>query len=481
MFRNFPFKAKQIFLNILNNCLNGNTLPEEWKKFNIITLLKPNRNPTSAESYRPIVLSACGLKILEIMIKNRLDWTLERNLTFSFHQAGFRKGRGIYNNIAFLTTFIQDAFLSSESVLAVFLDIKSAYDGVNIYKLYDKLHKLHIPIETNNLIFQIMKNRLIYTRGNNGAMLGPFLATKGLPQGSPLSTILFNVYIADLFKLQLGQTKIIGYADDLVVFCSGTNINNMVSIINQSLRKINNFLQENDLSLETSKSEAIWFTKGKRITIPPPINLNNNNIEYKKEVKYLGIILQKNLKWNSHIQNISIKAKKSINILRVLSRVWWGADPSILMIAFQALVRSHLDFGSIFIKPTNKKLLNDMDVIFYQGLRACLGCMNSTPRAALLGEAAMIPLEQRRKILASKFLSKIVIIENHPLIFLIRKLRLQLLYRPHLVRNEQIPYIVFALGDFLPHFNKLYKSTNLPCYENDYDSLINPIKIIKIN
>lgn len=106
-----------------------------------------------------------------------------------------------------------------------------------------------------------------------------------------------------------------------------------------------------------------------------------------------------------------------------------------------------------------------------------LACMNYTPKAALLGEAAMIPLEQRRKILASKFLSKIVIIENHPLIFLIRKLRLQLFYRPHLVRNEQIPYIAFALGYFLSYF-KLYKSTNLPCYENDYDSLINPIKII---
>lgn len=312
MFRNLPFKAKQIFVNILNNCLNGNTLPDDWKKFNIISLLKPNKNPAAAESYRPIVLSSCGVKIIEIMIKNRLDWTLERNNVFSPHQAGFRKGRGIYSNIAFLSTFIQDAFLSSETVIAVFLDIKSAYDGVNIYKLYDKIHKLQIPIEINNLIFNIMKNRLIYTRGSNGEMMGPFLATKGIPQGSPLSTILFNIYIADLFKLHLGNTRVIGYADDLVLFGKGTDVVYVVSLVNRALQKINEFLQENELILEPNKSEAIWFTKGNRSGTPPPIYLNNSIIEYRKEVKYLGIILQKNLKRGPHIQNISNKEKKNL-------------------------------------------------------------------------------------------------------------------------------------------------------------------------
>ena len=480
MFKKLPYRAKQMLLDSYNNMLLGDSIPTAWKKFNIICLPKANKDHTLAENYRPIVLASCRCKTLEIMIKNRLDWFLEHHHAFGKEQLGFRKGKGIYDNVAYLSTFVFNAFILSESVLAVFLDIKSAYDNVNIYKLYNKMNKLNIPVELNNLIHKILRNRLLYTRGDDGNFLGPVLATRGIPQGSPLSTILFNIYLADLFKLKLRDAKIIGYADDLVLIAKGTDINTMVANISLGLNKINQFLTKNDLSLALNKCEAVWFTKGGRKACPPPITINNEIIEYKTAVKYLGIFLHKHLKWNLHVDNIVNKARKNLNILKAVCRVWWGADPATLLMIFQALIISHLDFGSILLKPVNQNSLNKMNVVFYEGLRVCLGCMRTTPRAALLAEASLLDLEQRRKNVTINFLKKIVSIQNHPIITIILESRRFLLNRVGAINENKVTYLIAMSQYFLPYLNNIYKTTNLPCYEINFEILISPIKTIDL-
>ena len=103
----------------------------------------------------------------------------------------------------------------------------------------------------------MLRNRLLYIRGDDGNFIGPQLATTGIPQGSPLSTLLFNVYIADLFKLNLKDIKIIGYADDIVLVTQGKDIDSMTAKLNLALDKVNLFLKDNDLSLAVNKCEAM--------------------------------------------------------------------------------------------------------------------------------------------------------------------------------------------------------------------------------
>lgn len=245
MISNLPNKAKNNLLNMYNKCLTGEPLPESWKKYNIITILKHNKNPSNAENYRPIVLSSVYCKTLEIMIKNRLDYIMENKQHFTFFQAGFRKGMGINNNIALLTSHINLAFCRENSMIAVFLDIKSAYDGVNIYTLYNKLTSLDIPKELTNLIFKILENRQLFSRKTDGSFMGPINTTTGLPQGSPLSTVLFNTYLLDLFKLPMPEeVNLIGYADDLVLYCKGKNTQTITQKINNTMKKINIWLKK---------------------------------------------------------------------------------------------------------------------------------------------------------------------------------------------------------------------------------------------
>lgn len=195
------------------------------------------------------------------------------------------------------------------------------------------------------------------------------------------------------------------------------------------------------------------------------------------------MILHQHLKWDPHIeQNIS-KANKALNILKAICRVWWGADPRTMLTMFNALVMSHLDFGSIFIKPVNQKSKNKIDKVFYEGLRICLGCMKSTSRIALLSEATIWEPEQRRTILSYKFLAKIITFTNHPLIRLLKECRTKIIRGTIFNANISVPYLVTGFSLFLPQSNKIDKTDNFPCYEIDYEILISPLKIIncKIN
>lgn len=143
--------------------MTQNFVPETWKTQIIIPILKPAKDcQTEGNAIAP-----CITKIFESMIKNKLEWILEHNNRFSHYQTGFRKGKGTKDNIALLITFIQLAFSKNQSVIGIFLDIKTAYDHVNINKLYNKLRNLQIPTDIINIIFKLYNNRKLYILEEN--------------------------------------------------------------------------------------------------------------------------------------------------------------------------------------------------------------------------------------------------------------------------------------------------------------------------
>lgn len=104
-----------------------------------------------------------------------------------------------------------------ETVFGVFLDIQSAYDTVNLPKLYNYLLQYNIPTQMANLIFRLMHSRHIYVKDNKGNIHGPELCTVGIAQGSPLSSLLFNIYTRSIFDVIPDNLLLIAYADDLIL------------------------------------------------------------------------------------------------------------------------------------------------------------------------------------------------------------------------------------------------------------------------
>jgi len=111
---------------------------------------------------------------------------------------------------------------------------------------------------------------------------------------------------------------------------------------------LNDWSKNTGFKLSSEKSQFIIFSH-KQIIKKPTIKMDNKIIPYTKNLKILGLTFDEKLSWTTHIKKLKDKAKKRLNIIKVLSGTKWGADSKTLINIYNSLIRSILDYGSPFI------------------------------------------------------------------------------------------------------------------------------------
>lgn len=482
MIKNLPMSGIINLTHILNALLRGeSSIPPSWKNQVLIPIPKPGRDPNSISGWRPIILSSCMGKLAEDIIKNRIMWDLENRNTFCEFFFGFRKGRGTSESLVSLYSIVSEGLSESQKVVAVFLDLKSAYDNVLLSKVYESLCNVDIPTDLSNLVIALLQNRQIKAVDPaSGGLVGPETANRGLPQGSPLSPLLFNILCNPLKDLNWQNCTVIGYADDFVVLGKDTDVVSLVQRINSVLIDLSDFFSNLGLTLSPEKCSAICF---KNPRCNNPINnvlVNGQVLQWKQECKYLGVIFHHNLSWKLHIEYVIGKALKGINVMRFLSRTWWGASPSVLLLIYKSLVRPHLDYGSLILGKYSKSLINKLDKIQLQALRPILGYMRSTPTNIILSETGEKPLEERRLMLALNFVAKILSYEN-PVGDCLRILRLSYIRNPQYWPERSVPPILRAFLMLMPYVDQIFTSYNFPCFLFPLSIITFPLQIFTFN
>lgn len=417
-----PYTCKEYLLAIFNKIyLDGEEI-EEFKNIIVVPILKPLKPSDDVDSYRPISLLSCVRKTLERMIKLRLEWWLEHHGLYPNFQFGFRRGMGTYHAAGKLVTDIQLCFSRNNYLAAIFLDLKSAYDSVDLTILEQGLFKLGIPPKINRNIINMFRGRKLFLRKPNNTLMGPRFASQGLPQGSVLSPILFNIYTNDIYFEN--NVKIVQYADDFIIYTEGRKLNNVVESLDKSFHDIRQWAIEKSFLISYKKTIASIFS---RHNLPErdTIVLDDCQVTYKKVVKYLGFYLDQKLTWKSHIENIISKSEKQLNIIRSCNKISWGADPEISLLMYKSLIRSVIDYGAIFYGAASNNLLYRLDILQNKTLRVCLGLMKSSPIEAMRVEAKEPPLHFRRQLLGEKFVLKLRARDNDNLLKPIYNLCLQ--------------------------------------------------------
>ena len=135
----FP-KPHLTLLHIFNSIWTTGVFPESWRLATIIPIPKPGKDHAEPTNYRPIALTSCLSKTLERMINKRLVWYLESNNLLTKFQSGFRAERSTYDNLVRPETFIRDAFIKLEHVVAVFFEFEKTYDTTWRYGMLKDLH-----------------------------------------------------------------------------------------------------------------------------------------------------------------------------------------------------------------------------------------------------------------------------------------------------------------------------------------------------
>ncbi|XP_073962004.1 uncharacterized protein [Choristoneura fumiferana] len=461
--------TKKYFLDLLNHFLDLGFVPEAWKKQIIIPLHKQGKDPLLPSSHRPIALSSCLLKILEHMIKKRLEWFVESNKILSKSQFGFRRGMGTMDSLSILTTDIRISLSRNEFLVGVFLDVSSAYDSVILSLLRDKLSKLSLPQKLTHFICNFLMERSIEVR-HNGSHSTPRLIWQGLPQGSVLSPLLYSLYTHDLDEAVSPFCNILQYADDIALYASSHSVEVATCNLNQALFYLGEWLAVHGLSLSVSKCSVVPFTR-KRSFPPVEVAFNNQLIPVSKQVKFLGVTLDSRLSGCPHIDSTVKKCQSNINILRCLSGVWWGAHPYSQKLLYNAIVRSVLDYGSFILEPCNKVALGKLDKIQYQSLRVILGAMKSSPTNALQVEATDPPLYLRRQYLADRFFLRLSLLDDHPLLPKLQELS-DLITDSGFWFNKNPPCLINSFRKFNNLPDPSFTCSLLPLFAHSYDALI---------
>jgi hypothetical protein len=301
------------FLDLLNSCLNEGIFPDRWKKQRLVLLPKGKNPPEEPSSYRPICMLDTAGKILERIICTRLEEAVERAGNLAQHQYGFRKARSTIDAINLVVNTASKAIQGSrwkggskKYCAIVTLDIKNAFNSARWSCIMKALGLLGIPYYIRKIVRNYFQNRILTYNTDIGCR--EYKVSGGVPQGSVLGPLLWNIMYDGVFRLKLtNDAKLVGFADDVAVVVVAKFKDEAEHICNEAIAIIQQWLSKVGLQLAEHKTEAVLVTSRKKrenITI----QVGNSEIVSKPCIKYLGITIDARLTFKEHSVYVSDKA-----------------------------------------------------------------------------------------------------------------------------------------------------------------------------
>ena len=302
----------------MNYCIKLSCFPNELKLAHVVPLYK-KEDPEEPNNYRPISITPCLSKIIETILRDQICQYLHDNKLLSKNQYGFRKKFSTIDSLLFCTEFIRNKTDINNFVTAAFLDLSKAFDSINYDILDIKLGNLDFDDNSKNLLRSFVTNRR-QSVVLQDCISDELMLHRGVPQGTVLGPLLFNLYINDMATRVDNETELIQYADDTVILTFDTSIDKSKIKLEQNANKLIRFFHEHHLTVNTSKTEFMIFGKSERKDFSEQIILDSIPIDEKPEVKYLGVHIDSNLTFQEKVKHILRKMARGIKTIYAIRK-----------------------------------------------------------------------------------------------------------------------------------------------------------------
>ena len=324
--------------------LTGN-FPSNWKLSKIVPVLKKGDKKVM-KNYRPVSLLSVAGMILEKVVANQIEDYFEKNELLGKFQFGFRKNKSTTSELLTLFDSLLEAKEKRKEIMVLLYDLSSAFDTVGHQVLQEKLHIYGFNDLSMEWIRSYLNNRKQMVE-ISGKVSSVQEMTTGTPQGSRLSPLLFIILMADM-DLWARNSIISNFADDTQSIHISENTETLIETTRKEANNVIKFFECNNLMNNADKAALLYNSKGKGkcITIE---DIGGENLESIESEKLLGLYINSNFDWCTHVEKISIELKKRIGLLcRIRKRI---PNNKLLMIA-EAIFNSKIRYGcSVYLNP----------------------------------------------------------------------------------------------------------------------------------
>ncbi|WP_410469846.1 RNA-directed DNA polymerase, partial [Bradyrhizobium sp. 33ap4] len=335
--RNLDGKSQQALLQAYNTSWQQGRLPHSWKEAMVVPILKPGKPPTALSSFRPVSLTSCMGKLMERMVLHRLEWWMEKQGVFPQEMAGFRRHRSSLDPVLDLVSTVQQARAHRRIVVAVFLDIKRAYDTVSHVCVLHALRTFGLSGRMFSWLKDFLTDRSVCVRTSNGSG-SQHAVPQGVPQGSILSPILFNVVMAGLTSIIPRKVAFSIYADDVAIWTKGKSRPAIQRRLQLALNNIHKYFTQLGMDISPEKCAELPFTRKAMVRFPLYVGLTQ--LEAVRYHRFLGVVIDSELRWTRHVKYLEAKAQRWICAIQHLAGPRWGCDQHCLLGVHRALIRA---------------------------------------------------------------------------------------------------------------------------------------------
>ncbi|GAA93188.1 reverse transcriptase, partial [Aspergillus luchuensis IFO 4308] len=358
--------------------------PKVWRSAKIVVLRKPGKDPSLPKAYRPISLLSTLGKALESIVATRISYLVEKHHLLPENHFGARAGRSCEQALNILVEKIYQAWREGKVLSLVSFDVKGAYNGVAKNVLLERLREHRIPVPIIRWVANFCSQRRASLVVNSFCSDEMEIIHAGLPQGSPLSPILFLFMNANLVNIPISREGgAIAFVDDYTHWTVGESADENTS----------------GATFEADKTSYIHFTRTPRVNpLPPsPLRVGPTPVAPQSTIKVLGVWLDQGLKFKLHAAEA---AKKGIRAVLALKRLR-GVSPNTARRLFTAMVTSTVDYAaSVWCTPKGDVsvpnwVVKALKPIQRYATQAITGAFRSVSLTIAESEASIEPIETR--------------------------------------------------------------------------------------
>ncbi len=301
-------KTCRALANFMNLCVSEATIPDEWGRAFLFILYKGTGPKDNANNFRGITLKSQILKLLESLLCERLRIWADSKQLLPREQLAYRPGHNGVDHLYSLSLLKEHAKAHGHRLNAAFIDLRKAFPSVNRQRLLNKLASIGVSDGFLRILTRLYTGDSFSILLDGVSSVRTFQVNAGVHEGSPLSPLLFILFIAQLADFLRAHAGAHGYRIDVndVIHCllyadDVLLVSPTRDGLQELIRLTCQFFNDLGLVVNPGKSDIVIFSPGNRfgITDFDVAGLTKEDI---REAKYLGLIFSHNGQWRAQLE-----------------------------------------------------------------------------------------------------------------------------------------------------------------------------------